>query len=81
MQAQSVYNQGLDKAMLGAYGEAINDFNQALSIEPDNIDIYYNRGLSYLNSGNYQAAIADFTEVIRRHKFDRFFVYTTIRFS
>jgi tetratricopeptide (TPR) repeat protein len=76
MQAQSVYNQGLDKAMLGAYREAIHDFSQALSMEPDNIDIYYNRGLTYLKAENYQAAIADFTEVIRRHKLDRSFAYT-----
>jgi tetratricopeptide (TPR) repeat protein len=59
MQAQSVYNQGLDKVMLGAYREAIHDFSQALSMEPDNIDIYYNRGLIYLELGNKQEALED----------------------
>jgi lipoprotein NlpI len=65
MNVETIYNQGLDKAMLGAYGAAIQDFNQALVMNPDNTEIYHNRGLAHIKLGEYGAAIEDFNEVLK----------------
>jgi len=63
MNATELYNRGLDKARIEAYGEAIRDFNEASRINTDNIDLYYHRGFAHYKLGEYQAAIDDFNQV------------------
>jgi tetratricopeptide (TPR) repeat protein len=43
----------------------MNDYNQAIHLNPDDARAYYNRGFSYAEQGELEKAIADFTEVIR----------------
>jgi tetratricopeptide (TPR) repeat protein len=43
----------------------MNDYNQAIRLNPDDARAYYNRGNSYRKQGDYQSAIADFNEAIR----------------
>ncbi|MFP4101590.1 tetratricopeptide repeat protein [Coleofasciculus sp.] len=45
-------------------GEAIADFNQAISINPNYADAYSNRGLAYLAQGNLQKALTDLSQGI-----------------
>src|SRR5688500_7249017 len=66
MNATELYTRGLDKAMAEAYGEAIRDFNDAVRLNTDNIDLYYHRGFSHYKLGKYSAAINDFSQVLNR---------------
>ncbi|GAB4482210.1 MAG: hypothetical protein Kow00124_30890 [Anaerolineae bacterium] len=54
------YNQG-------RYGQAINAFDEAIRINPQNAAAYYNRGQAQYDLGNYEAALADFSAVIALH--------------
>ena len=44
---------------------AIQEFNEAIRIEPDYVHAYQNRGVSYYFLDQYETAIADFTKAIR----------------
>ena len=44
---------------------AIEDFNKAIRLKPDNADAYNNRGTIYTKFGQYQMAIEDFNNAIR----------------
>ena len=57
--------RGNAKIGLGQYEEAIDDFDQALQLQPDDPDVYYNRGFAKFMLGRYQGAIVDFDQVIR----------------
>ena len=44
--SRELMNQGATKGESGLYQEAIDDFDQALLLDPENGDAYYNRGLA-----------------------------------
>lgn len=46
-------------------GAAINNFTQAIAIDPNNSIAYYNRGNARYKQGDKQGAIADYNEAIR----------------
>ena len=46
-------------ACLEAYGKAIEDFNEALRLEPSNAKAYAGRGYSYFCIGRYAEAVQD----------------------
>ena len=48
------------KAALGAYPEAIEDFNEIILMKPDEARYYYDRGLAKQASGQHEAAKTDF---------------------
>lgn len=48
------------KAALGAYREAIEDFNEAILMKPDEARYYYDRGLAKQAFGQHAAAKTDF---------------------
>ena len=48
----------------GDYDKAIADYNQALTINPNDADSYYNRGIARYSKGDYDKAIADYTEAL-----------------
>jgi Flp pilus assembly protein TadD len=60
---------------------AIEDYNKAINLKPDNPDAYNNRGTIYTKLGQYQLAIEDFNNAIRLNPddadtyFNRGFVY------
>jgi len=77
---QSLYRRrGYSYINKGDYDKAIADLNQAIRLDPKNVDAYINRGIAYLNLGNavpwgevelhkiveYEKAIADFTQAIK----------------
>jgi len=48
----------------GEYEQAIDDFNRALSLNPELVEAYYNRGSAYFNKKDYDRAISDYTRAI-----------------
>lgn len=65
MNAEEFFHQGVDKVERGNYQEAIQNFNQALQINPNLIEGYCNRGLVRIVLRDYQGAIADFNQALR----------------
>ncbi len=51
--------------MLGRMQEAIEDFSQAVRLDPEYADAYSNRALALLNLGLTQRAIGDLYQAIR----------------
>ncbi len=65
MSANRSFNQGLEKLQAAKYEGAIEDFGQAIKLNPSYEDAYVNRGNIYRKLGNYQGAIADYTQAIQ----------------
>ncbi len=51
--------------MLGNHQEALADYNEAIRLKPDNVEVYINRGSTNLILGEYAEALVDLNEVIR----------------
>jgi tetratricopeptide (TPR) repeat protein len=59
-------NRGWAYDALGQLQRAIEDYNEAIRLNPEKASLAYaNRGLAYANLGQLQRAIADFDEAIR----------------
>ncbi len=58
-------NRGIAYYKLGQYEMAIQDYDDAILIDPQNAGTYYNRGFTYYDLGQYERAIQDYDEVIR----------------
>ena len=51
--------------MRGETGPAIQDFSQAIKLDPKNAAALYSRGLTYSNDGQWDRAIQDYDEAIK----------------
>jgi len=47
------------------YRQAINEYDKAIKIEPDNAEYFNSRGVVYYSTGRYYYAISDFINAIR----------------
>ena len=56
----SYHTRAVAKAALGAYPEAIEDFNETILMKPDEARYYYDRGLAKQAFGQHAAAKTDF---------------------
>ncbi|MDH6098039.1 tetratricopeptide repeat protein [Anabaenopsis sp. FSS-46] len=63
--AQFYFNRGVDRSDLGDNQGAIDDYTQAIHIDPNYANAYNNRGLARSNLGDYQSAIDDYTQAIQ----------------
>ncbi len=63
--AENYFRQGLDKFNRGDYRSAIEDFNQALQINPEFAEAYKYRAKSRYSKGDYLGAIKDYSQVLR----------------
>ncbi len=48
----------------GEYDSAVNDFNEAIKLNPADASVYLNRGRAYSNKKSYDLAIEDYNKVI-----------------
>jgi len=53
------YNRGIAYNELDQYQRAIKDYNEAIRLQPDDVDAYYNRGVVYLKQGNNKPGCRD----------------------
>ena len=63
-QSHILFSEGIQKALMGDYKNAIQDYDQALNLAPSNSEVYYNRGVAYFSINRPQNAIADFNQAI-----------------
>ena len=60
-----LFNRGVEYGNKGNYDQAIEDFNEALRIKPDDkVALYYRAG-AYRFKGNYDRAIEDYNAALR----------------
>ncbi|HBR20981.1 MAG TPA: hypothetical protein DD713_00185 [Nitrospiraceae bacterium] len=57
--------RGYEAVILGKYKDALNAFNKAIELNPQDAEAYAGRGLAYVESGNYQQAINDYNKTIQ----------------
>ena len=58
-------NRGIAYDDKGQYDRAIQDFDQAIQIDPNFASAFYNRGLAYYRKGLFDRAIQDYDQAIR----------------
>jgi tetratricopeptide (TPR) repeat protein len=63
--AEDYFNRGNALLEKGDYDQAIADYTQALSINPQATEAYYNRGTAWYFKGDYDRAIADYNQALR----------------
>ena len=63
--ADVYYDRGNSYINSSQYAEAIKNYDQAISLNPDLADAYYNRGNAYSYLGRHQQAEVDYSRVIR----------------
>ncbi|MEH1874339.1 tetratricopeptide repeat protein [Nostoc sp.] len=61
---QTLYQEGVNKYDAGNYEGAIEDFNQAIELDPKNALAYNRRGDAYYRLGDYEQAQADSSQAI-----------------
>src|SRR5262249_13022744 len=59
------YDRALEYANKGDYDRAIQDFGQAIKINPNHVGPLYSRGRTYSNKGLWARAIQDYGEAIK----------------
>ncbi|WP_299519125.1 tetratricopeptide repeat protein [Winogradskyella sp.] len=57
-------NMGLIKSFSGAYEEAVQDYDKAIELNPNNHIAYNNRGYTFNIMADYKSAIPDFEKAI-----------------
>jgi serine/threonine protein kinase len=70
--ADTYYQEGLEKYNNRDFRGAIEDYTQAIKINPNHASAYYYRGIAHGKLGDKQAAIADNTQAININKRLRF---------
>ncbi|TWS94705.1 tetratricopeptide repeat protein [Reyranella sp. CPCC 100927] len=63
-QVQAHIERGADHARKGAYDRAIDEYTQAIRLQPASALAFYNRGDAYSSMGDYDRAIQDFTQAL-----------------
>ncbi|MEH2438602.1 MAG: tetratricopeptide repeat protein [Nostoc sp.] len=81
---QTLYKEGVNKYEAGNYEGAIEDFNQAIELDPKNALAYNKRGDAYYRLGDYEQAQADSSQAILLNPqdanayFDRGFAFSEL---
>ena len=63
--AQERYSAGIELQNQGLLEEAIAEYDEAISIDPDFVEAYSSRGVAYALLNEDEKAIQDFSEAIR----------------
>jgi len=64
-QSDVFYNHGNAYARKGQYDLAIQDYNQAIKLNPNNVNAITNRGNAYFSKGQYDLAIQDYNQALK----------------
>ena len=64
--ATLLMGRGLRELQKDADDDAIDDFDAALTLEPELADAYYHRALARFHEGDYRGALADIEATLRR---------------
>ena len=59
------YSRGLAYYCKGDYDRAIEDYNQAIKLNPKDAKTYNNRGRAHYYKGDYDRAIEDYNQAIK----------------
>ena len=63
-EAERASNEGIKKTQDGLYGEAIEEFDRSISLDPNNPRPYRGRGYVYVMLAMFEEAILDFNKAI-----------------
>lgn len=63
--AEAAVQAGIKNLAPGRYQESIQQFNEALAIDPNSWHAFYRRGIANQNLGNLDAAIADYQAAVQ----------------
>jgi len=58
-------SRGDARLLISDYDRAIEDYGQAIHLNPNYTEAYYNRGNAYYYKGDYDRAVADYDQAIR----------------
>ena len=70
-QAVEHYDRGVNYQEQGQLDLAIEEYTQAIALDPQLAEAYYNRGIAYGNKGDLDRAIADYGQAIALRTEDR----------
>ena len=62
--ATAYNNRGVAYRLKASYPQAIDDFNEAIRLEPKYANAFNNRGVAYRNMGDLDRAVADYDQAI-----------------
>jgi tetratricopeptide (TPR) repeat protein len=63
--ARAFFNRGRAFSDKGAFDRAIEDFDQAIRLDPQYPDALNNRGVAYSGKGQYERAVEDFDKAVQ----------------
>jgi tetratricopeptide (TPR) repeat protein len=63
--AREPYNRGLGLAEKGSYVDAVQEFRNAIAIDPNFVDAHYNLGVSFQKLKSHERALEQFAAVVR----------------
>lgn len=61
---KAYYNRGVENSKMKRYSDAINDYTQCLTLQPNYLDALFNRANAYENMHNMNAAFADYNQYL-----------------
>jgi tetratricopeptide (TPR) repeat protein len=65
LHAESYYNRGMARVMLGEYYKALLDFDEALNLSPNNAQIYGERAVTKFHLQDHRGALEDFNFAVK----------------
>ena len=71
------FSRGAALAHLGAYADALPDYDETLRLKTDFAQAFYNRGLARLHLGDYDGAIADMNAALDSGLREKYLVFGT----
>ena len=72
--AEAYYHRGQTYYYLSQTARAIEDYNQAIALNPNDASVFFFRGVAYSEMGKYALAIKDYDKAIKlRPDFDTYF--------